>query len=79
MNKNNRGFCKKYKMTPREYRQLRHIGEMYAKEMKREIDRDKSRHDCLYTTPCEKDRKEHPSWYLNGRTFVVSTEGEETT
>ena len=76
MNKNNRGFCKRYNLPPRGYRELRHLGEMYAKEMKRQIDRDKSRHDCLYTAPCENDRKKHPSWYINGRKFEASTDTE---
>lgn len=72
MNKNNRGFCKRNKLTPRGYRELRHIGEKYAKEIKRSIDREKSRHDCLCTIACEENRKNHPSWYLNGRTLEAS-------
>lgn len=57
MNKNNRGFCKKYKVTPREYRELRHMGEMYAKEMKRDYDRAKSKH-----TIGKRWNKGHKAW-----------------
>lgn len=64
-----RRVCKNLYLTKREYRKLGHWGEIYAKETKRQIDRDKAKHDCLYTTACKKDRKKHPSWYLNGRTL----------
>lgn len=68
MNKNNRAWCRKYKMNAREYRQLRHIGEMYCKELKKSIDVDKSKHTLFYTPAAEKTRKKHPSWYINGKT-----------
>lgn len=69
MNKSNRRTCKELGMNTRKYRKLVHWSEMYAKETNRQIDRDKSRHDCLYTSACEKERMKHPSWYLNGRTL----------
>lgn len=69
MNKSNRRTCKELGMNTRKYRKLVHWSEMYAKETNRQIDRDKAEHNCLYTSACEKDRKNHPSWYLNGRTL----------
>ena len=69
MNKSNRRTCKELGMSTREYRKLVHWSEMYAKETNRQIDQDKAKHNCLYTSACEKERKNHPSWYLNGRTL----------
>ena len=69
MNKSNRKVCRMLYMTQREYRKLVHCGGMYAKETNRQIDQDKAKHNCLYTSACEKERKKHPSWYLNGRTL----------
>ena len=75
MTKNKRYMRKEYKLTASDYRELRHNGRMYCKEIKKDIERSKSKHDLLYTPACEKDRRKHPSWYLNGRTIGDSTDG----
>ena len=72
MTKNKRDFVKDYKANARWYRSLRHLGEMYAKEMKKDIERDKSRHTLYYTPVCADERKKHPSWYINSKTLEAS-------
>ena len=73
MNRYNRNFVKKYKGNARWYRKLRHMGDMYAKAMRKGIEVEKSKHNLLYTSACAESRKNHPSWYINGNSFEAST------